>query len=133
MIFEARIELLQTMIAWICDSVRLMGFNRSALQKIELASEEALVNIIRHAYQERPEKIEIDVKIVPKSRVEIVIKDYGPPFNPLKEKVNLSDKLEEREPGGLGIHLMRQCMDEVRYQREPDANVLTLVKKIGEK
>ena len=38
---------------------------------------------------------------------------------------------EDREIGGLGIHLVRQLMDEIRYERVEGKNILTLVKKVN--
>jgi anti-sigma regulatory factor (Ser/Thr protein kinase) len=120
------------MLDWICNHLSEMEFNSTTLRKIELASEEALVNIIRHAYQERPEIIEIKLKLFPKSHVEISIQDSGPPFNPLKVKEpDLTSNLEERAMGGLGIHFIKKNMDEVRYHRLENANVLILIKKIS--
>jgi sigma-B regulation protein RsbU (phosphoserine phosphatase) len=129
-VFVAKIQLLRSMLEWIRASIIQMEFDHQTLRKVELASEEVLVNIIQHGYQDRPEKIEINVKVFPKSHVEITIKDYGPPFDPLQRKEpNYSEKIEEREVGGLGIHLIRQNMDEVRYKRESGANILILIKK----
>jgi anti-sigma regulatory factor (Ser/Thr protein kinase) len=128
-VFLAKIDLLRSMLLWIRE--RLVGFDAPTIRKVELASEEALVNIIRHAYQDRPEKIEIEMKIHPKSHVEIALKDNGPPFDPSKNKrkVDRSLSLEERELGGLGIHFIHENVDEVRYWREKNQNVLVLVKK----
>ena len=59
------------------------------------------------------------------------ITDSGIPFDPTqKEEADISLSVEEREIGGLGIHLVRQIMDEVRYERKDDKNVLTLIKTI---
>lgn len=127
-VFLAKIDLLRSMLQWIRACLRPEVSDARALRKVELASEEALVNIIRHAYQNRPEKIEIDVKIFPKSQVEITFKDRGPPFNPLQAPPpDLSAPLEERQLGGLGIHFIRQNTDEMRYSREGDQNVLVLI------
>lgn len=128
-VFLAKIDLLHSMLFWIRE--RLVDFDPPTIRKVELASEEALVNIIQHAYQDRPEKIEIEMHIHPNSHVEIALKDNGPPFDPSKKgkKVDPSLSLEEREVGGLGIHFIYQNVDEVRYRREKDQNVLTLVKK----
>lgn len=127
--FVASLKQLRSMLEWIGGC--LTQLDRPILRKIKLSSEEAIVNIIHHAYQGREEKVEIDVKVFPKSHVEIVFRDWGPPFDPLQtEGPNLSLPLSEREVGGLGIHLIRQCMDGVCYQREVDCNVLVLTKKI---
>ncbi len=129
-IFLAQVEQLRSMLEWIRTCLAKMEWDASTLRKVDLASEEALINIIRHAYRGQSEKIEIEVKLFPKSHAEITIRDNGPPFNPLKaEQPDLSSSLEQREAGGLGIYLMRQSMDEVRYRRDGDKNILTLVKK----
>lgn len=130
--FPAKLEQLREMLAWISSGLESVSFDQKALHKIELASEEALVNVIKHAYQERPENIEIHLKIFP-THVEVLIKDKGPAFNPLDVEVKIDSSLsvEERSIGGLGIHLMRECMDEVKYRREGNANLLSLIKKIS--
>ena len=53
-VFLAKVELLRSMLKWISDALLPMKLDQKALHKVELASEEALVNIIRHAYQNRP-------------------------------------------------------------------------------
>ena len=59
------------------------------------------------------------------------VHDGGKPFNPLDVKPpDLYAPLEDRELGGLGIHLVRSLMDQVTYRREGDQNVLTVRKKI---
>ena len=124
-VFPAKIDSLHSMLEWIVSC--LAGWDRKSVRRVELASEEAIVNIIHHAYQGRPESIEISVKTFPKS-AEIFFKDHGPPFDPLQRKApDCSGRLEDREVGGLGIHFMRQYMDEVRYAREANCNVLVFV------
>jgi anti-sigma regulatory factor (Ser/Thr protein kinase) len=57
--------------------------------------------------------------------------DDARPFNPLEApKPNLDAPLEDRELGGLGIHLVRSLMDHVSYSRDEDKNVLTVRKRI---
>ena len=59
------------------------------------------------------------------------ITDSGVPFDPTKkEEVDTTLSAEERPIGGLGIHLVKQIMDKVIYERTEDKNVLTLVKRI---
>jgi anti-sigma regulatory factor (Ser/Thr protein kinase) len=127
-VFLAKIDLLRPMLQWIRE--RLVDFDAPTVRKVELASEEALVNIIQHAYRDQPEKIEIEMTIHPNSHVEIALKDNGPPFDPSKKKqVDRSSSWEERAVGGLGIHFIHQNVDEVRYKREQNQNVLVLVKR----
>ena len=131
-IFPAHIERLGGMLQWIRIHLLEMAFEEGVIRKVELASEEALVNIIRHGYKAREGKIMIRLFSFA-DHVEIVIIDEGPPFNPLLEESHVDSLacLEERKEGGLGILFMRQYMDEVRYQREANHNVLTLIKKLA--
>lgn len=125
--FIASVEQLHKILQYIKKQLEPMGFERKVLHHIELASEEALVNIIHHAYRDRPEKVEIQVKLFP-ARAEIVFIDYGPPFNPLDIKpVDPYLPAEEREIGGLGVHFMRKCVDEMRYERAGNKNILAFI------
>lgn len=129
--FSAILGQLSQMLSWIREQLRKNGLDDISSRKVELASEEALVNIIRHAYKETAGMVEINVRKAPKKQIEIEIRDNGPSFNPLKQEIafNPMASLEEREIGGLGILFIRQYMDEVRYRRESNANILILVKK----
>ena len=118
------------MLRWIRQQLYVAGLDESSMHKVEIASEEALVNIIRHAYKNRTGSIEIYIQ-EGEPFVEITICDHGPPFNPLERDITFdrSAGIDEREVGGLGILFMREYMDEVRYRREGDANILSLIKK----
>ena len=60
-----------------------------------------------------------------------VISDNGSPFDPTaKSEVDTTLSAEERGIGGLGIHLIRQLMDSINYERDNGRNVLTLIKKL---
>ena len=60
------------------------------------------------------------------------ISDSGIPFDPTAApEADTTLSAEERQIGGLGIHLVRQLMDEVRYERIDDKNILTLVKTLN--
>lgn len=65
--------------------------------------------------------------------VRVTITDNGPPFDPLTYATpDTALPVEERGIGGLGIHLVRQMMDEVSYQRRAEQNVVVLVKQLAE-
>ncbi len=118
------------MLHWIRQQLLAAGLDESSIHKVEIASEEALVNIIRHAYKNEMGTIEIHIH-EKQPCVEITIRDHGPPFNPLEKDISFDRTagIDEREIGGLGILFMREYMDEVRYRREGDANVLSLIKR----
>jgi serine/threonine-protein kinase RsbW len=128
--FLAKLTTLHQMLGWIRQQLAHAGLDDASIHKVEVASEEALVNIIRHAYQNVPGSIDIAVQDG-RSSIEITIRDQGPPFNPLERDISIdrSASIEERPIGGLGIFFMREYMDEVRYKREGDVNILSLIKK----
>ena len=64
--------------------------------------------------------------------VMLTFMDNGEPFDPLrKQDPNVELSAEEREVGGLGIFLVKQTMDEVRYTYEYGTNILTLKKNLS--
>ena len=107
--------------------------NKSVLKKIKLICEEMLVNIINYGYPEETGKIEIIYKtVVEEEKVVIKIIDNGIPFNPIQhKKPNLSASIEERDIGGLGIHIAKKISDHMNYKRSQGQNILILVKFIN--
>ncbi len=93
--------------------------------------DELLHNIMCYAYNdEEAHAIEVGIKLSG-DRLQIQISDDGAPFNPFSlEDPDTSLSLEDRDVGGLGIHLVRNVMDEIAYQRNIDRNIVTLVKRI---
>lgn len=99
------------------------------LMQIKLALEEVVVNVMEYAYpKDETAQLKIETETSDKS-YKFVISDYGTEFNPLDvPEADITLGLEEREIGGLGIFLVRQIMDKVKYERLGDKNILTLVK-----
>lgn len=112
----------------VCESVNL---EMAETMSLNLALEEAVVNVMDYAYPNGEQgDVTIEAKSDKKSLV-FVISDSGIPFDPTqKEEVDTTLSAEERSIGGLGIHLVRNIMDNVNYERLDGKNVLTLVKKI---
>jgi sigma-B regulation protein RsbU (phosphoserine phosphatase) len=98
---------------------------------INLAVEEAVVNVMKYAY---PPDVKGDVTIEAVSndvRLKFTIIDSGAPFDPtVQSQVDTTLSAMERPIGGLGIHLVRQIMDSINYERMDNLNVLTLRKKL---
>jgi len=111
------------------------GFNKEDIEKIELAIDEACTNVLQHSYKFESDKrydIEIEIK---NSKLDIVITDNGDPFFfDFEQKQDTNKHISELKVGGLGIFIMQQVMDEVKYERgDGKGNVLRLVKYIDEK
>jgi sigma-B regulation protein RsbU (phosphoserine phosphatase) len=108
-----------------------LNIEKPLAQKLRLAVEEAVVNVIDYAYPaEQTGDIEVNIMSDGKS-LKTVIKDSGVAFDPTKkEKADTSLSVEDRQIGGLGILLVRELMDSINYERMEGKNVLTLVKNI---
>jgi len=130
--FTVSLKNLYQILNWIKERI-LKYFPQNETDKIELAAEEVIVNIIYHAYEKKKGFIEIE--IVVNDNLQLIIKDKGPKFNPLeKRKKNIHKKsLKNKKVGGMGIFLIFECVDEVQYQRKNGYNILTLIKKRSQK
>ena len=97
----------------------------------ELALDEILTNVISYAFTEN-ERHEIEVRIhcgVGELIMELI--DDGKPFDPLSvPPPDTTAPLEDREIGGLGIHMVKTVMDSVAYQRDGNRNHLELRRRI---
>ncbi len=100
-------------------------------RELNVVFDELLNNVVSYAYQDDKEH-EIKVRVeVAGERLLVSIADDGIPFNPFDaDTPDTGLALENRIPGGLGIHLVLEVMDKVSYQRRIDKNVVTLVKKL---
>ena len=105
------------------------GIPDTIRQKVSIVLDEMLNNIISYAYQDDEEHdIELDIDLSG-NRLVTTITDDGIPFNPFGLGApDVAAAVDEREVGGLGIHLVRSVMDEYLYQRQINKNVVTLVK-----
>lgn len=112
----------------VCDELNI---DMQLVLKLNLAIEEAVVNVMQYAYpQDTQGKVEIEA-IGNERRLKVIIRDYGIPFDPTKkERVDITLSAEERPIGGLGIHLVRKIMDSVNYEYTNNMNILTLRKNL---
>jgi anti-sigma regulatory factor (Ser/Thr protein kinase) len=121
-------EDLPRMMEWILDFMRENDFPGDRIQEIELASEEALVNVIRHAYAgKEPGEVEIRCR-AENDHVKIEFVDGGAAFDPTsKARPQLDLPVEERQVGGLGIFFIRKLINEIHYRREGGQNIFTWI------
>src|SRR3990167_2389721 len=127
--FPALLEQVPEMLSWVRSECTASGLKSFLIQRLEVVAEEAIANIIFHTYKRNEGKIEI-VLDVADTQIQMIIRDWGPPYNPLllAPKVDVDASLEEREEGGLGVHLMRELVDQIHYRRDLESNVLSIVK-----
>jgi anti-sigma regulatory factor (Ser/Thr protein kinase) len=109
------------------DYVTLMALqakiSQELLWKVQLGAEEALVNIMRYAYQDKVGIIEIECRNENGNTFSIQISDFGLPFDPTSRPL---EEVNEIQTSGFGINLMRKVMDEVEYKRDGNKNILML-------
>ncbi len=111
------------------------GFSAPDCRAVTRAVDEALTNIIRHAYSGRADRpIEMFFRSVKGQAnatagegLEILLCDRGPA---IKRDQLCMRALEEVRPGGLGLHFIQQSMDIVEYKRANGTNRLRLVKYV---
>ena len=98
---------------------------------LNLVLEGAVVNIINYAYpKEEHESIYLSARMHEGSIV-LVLTDTGKEFDPTAApEADVTLSADDRQIGGLGIFLIRQIMNEVKYERIEGKNVLTLEKKL---
>lgn len=103
----------------------------STINKLLLCVDELITNIIGHAYTDKQEHAVLLECRVLDDKIELELRDDGVPFDPTKQNhPNLKLSLDDRNIGGLGIHLVVTLMDKVDYKREGDYNVLIATKMI---
>ncbi len=126
--FPAKLDSLSDCLSFISASAAERGFGARRISEIQLAAEEALVNIFSYAYPDAAGDVEITCRFDSGQRLVIELVDSGTPFDVLSApEPDLTAGIEERAIGGLGVHFIKVLMDEVSYARKEGKNVLTLV------
>jgi serine/threonine-protein kinase RsbW len=117
---------------WVEETLTAEGVGATPIFNATLAIEEAVVNVIKHAFAgiAPPYRIVLSLAVT-SDRLRVELCDNGREFNPaLAPPPDLTSPLAEREPGGLGLHLIRSLMDRVEYRREAGENRLALEKSL---
>jgi serine/threonine-protein kinase RsbW len=110
-----------------------IGFPEPECRSVTRAVDEAMTNIIRHAYRDqRDQPIELACYRAqraahdePREGIEILLKDQGVPADPTKIR---GRSLDDVRPGGLGLHYIQESMDVMEFTRSVSTNQLRLVK-----
>lgn len=125
-----RFKNIPTITSFVGAAAAAAGLQDSEIFHCEMAVDEACTNIIEHAYGgENVGTIQITCVVEP-GMCKIVVVDEGDQFDPSSVPApKLNAKIEEIRPGGIGLHLMRQFMDEVHFAFESGQNTLTMVKR----
>jgi serine/threonine-protein kinase RsbW len=108
------------------------GVPEDTIFVVNLSLDELVTNIVVHGAKGDPRVHEIVLRLRTESdAVSVEIEDDGRAFNPLEAPApDLNASVQERDLGGLGIHLARSLMDQVLYRRVGQRNFLTLTKSV---
>jgi serine/threonine-protein kinase RsbW len=129
--FPGRFDSLAKIAEFVTHAAEAVGLDARAVYAVQLAVDEACSNIIEHAYGgENLGDIECTCELGDDHLV-VTIRDHGRPFDPdAVPEPDLDASLKDREAGGLGLHFIRNLMDELEFESDPDAgNVLTMLKR----
>ncbi len=128
----ANVELIDKMIDPIISSLEEIEVEHKKVYQVTLALEEIFANISKYAYPSGEGMIDIFYEInKDEKQLKVVIKDKGAAFNPLeKEDPDLGASVSERKIGGLGIYIVKNIIDDIKYQRINNENVLELIKQL---
>lgn len=132
---DARVEItsqpgwLAPLRAFVTALAARAGFDEVAQFQLALAIDEAVANVINHGYDRRPDgRIWISVwsESEPRAALRFVLEDSGRQVDPCAIR---SRHLDDVRPGGLGVHIIKEVMDECRWEQRPVGGMrLTLVK-----
>ena len=105
----------------------VIGWDESECRAIALAVDEALTNVIRHAYHERTDGlIQLECREIPDG-LEISLLDNGDA--PDRSKI-CAREIGCCQPGGLGTHIIKQVMDQFSYEESPQGNRFVASKRL---
>lgn len=108
-----------------------LSLNEEQVFYLNLALEEAVTNVVNYAYtDQQTHEFTLD-SLDEDDMLTFVLTDDGQPFDPTEvPPIDTTQSADERKIGGLGIFLINKVMDEVKYKRQDDKNILTLKKRI---
>ncbi len=127
----ARLESLAQFRDFVLHKLSEGNIAEACFPKIELLVEEVLTNVFNYAYTDGRGEAELACGLEG-DMLCLQVADHGSPFNPLESAPpNLSDDIDERTVGGLGIFFVREMVDDIAYERREGRNVLTLSVKVS--
>jgi len=131
---DGSVSELERLAAEVAAFCRRQELDESVEFDLNLVLEELFTNTVRHGGgRDQPDAARIRMRVT-SDGVEVEYRDRGVAFNPLEAPgADVTSPLLERQPGGLGIHLVRQIMSDVRYRRVEGENELRMVRRMEPK
>ncbi len=132
MTIEARKENLAQALAFVDEVLEEAGCPMKTQMQVDVAVEELFVNIASYAYGDGVGTALLQAEVSGDPPVfSLTLIDSGLPYDPLaKEDPDITLSAQERQIGGLGIFMVKQMMDDMRYEYRDGQNHLTVLKKL---
>lgn len=127
---DATVENITVITEFIDEQLENAGCPLDIQYLIDIAVDELFGNVAKYGYVDCTGKITVKTDIDEKMAV-ITFIDNGIPYNPLmRETPDLELSAEERSPGGVGIHIVKNSMDDIKYEYKNNQNILIIYKKL---
>ena len=122
----AKLENYKQFYTWLHNKCNELTLSEDFINKLDMCAEEIFANITFYAYPD--ETGEMKVSLVKDNNVlTMAFEDSGFAYNPLeREDPDITLPPEERPLGGLGIFMLKQMTDDIKYERKDEKNILTL-------
>lgn len=112
---------------------KTFNVSESEQYQIELSVEELFTNMVRHN-KEAGTDIEISLEKHANQLIIRMTDHESEPFDITQvEEIELDEYIKQEKSGGLGIHLVKQVMDEIKFEHLNGLSTITMVKKIKDK
>lgn len=123
---------LQTLLSFTETWLSKTGISSEKQYDILIIVEELTVNIVNYAYDEIPGKITLSLELLDDGAIlRLNLSDTGRPFNPLDcDDPKLSESIEERPVGGLGIFIIKSLADKLKYEYNNKQNQIIIEKRL---
>ena len=128
----ATVENIETVTDFVNEQLEALDCPRKTQMQIDIAIDELFGNIAHYAYNPDVGEATVCVEVVGEPlAVVITFIDKGVPYDPLaKADPDTTLSAEERDIGGLGIHMVKKSMDDVTYEYKDGQNILKIKKNI---
>jgi anti-sigma regulatory factor (Ser/Thr protein kinase) len=131
--FELKNDLseLETLCQHLHKFGQVSGLSEACVTDINICLDELFTNIVSYGFEDDLGHITRFTMNLNNKVLTLIIEDEGIAFNPLEKKdPEIPADLIDVRIGGLGIHIVRKLMDDIRYKRKQGKNKLTLKKFI---
>jgi serine/threonine-protein kinase RsbW len=128
--FPRAIGSLPALVAFVREYFSSRGIDADQAFDVDLVLEELFTNMVRHA---RGGTSEIEVGLDDDgARMTLRLRDEGvEPWDPVQAPVAQVDRpVQERRPGGLGIHFIRQLTRDLRFEHADGVTIVTAVLEV---